>query len=151
MYSQSPADSHFWNVSGGTWWNRRCTTRTRVWVQSPSVSEPEHTGGMVGPTLLSSFWYWGIFFNIWDSSFMVVWKIYIENWWFFFAKWTAMKGHKTDEQVKKINLPQKIEISVTQRDSYQCIGRFISLMDPGSQSAEEQQHQHSHELLLSPL
>lgn len=26
------------------------------------------------PTLLSSFWYWGIFFSIWASSFMVVWK-----------------------------------------------------------------------------
>lgn len=26
------------------------------------------------PTLLSSFWYCGIFFSIWDSSFMVVWK-----------------------------------------------------------------------------
>lgn len=25
-------------------------------------------------TLLSSFWYWGIFFNIWDRSLIVVWN-----------------------------------------------------------------------------
>lgn len=36
-----------------------------------------------GPTLLSSFWYWGIFFSIWDSSFMVVWNTQIRrpNYW----------------------------------------------------------------------
>lgn len=32
-----------------------------------------------GPTLLSSFWYWGIFFSIWDSSFMVVWNTQIRR------------------------------------------------------------------------
>lgn len=34
----------------------------------------EVIGYTSAPTLLSSFWYWGIFFSIWDNSFMVVWK-----------------------------------------------------------------------------